>query len=107
MTVETLTVSTEHNNYSNLTVYDILMDGVFDGWRVLPNEGYVMYDTTDYNVVPDPDNPDEVIEVTFYYTRADLPPRFNWNNFSWVAILRSEVDENYIFGVGEPDHEVM
>ncbi len=90
-------ISTEHNIYPNLTVYDRFYDGVASGWKVVPNDGYVMYDITDNNIEFD-ENGNE-IPVTYYYTQVNLSPYTNWNNFSWIAVLRSEVDENYIFGL--------
>lgn len=97
--------STEHNGYLNITVYDRLKDGVLSGWRVTPNEGYVIYDANDISY--DFDENDNLIEVTHYYTQANLPLTYNWDNFSWVAVLRSEVDENHIFGLPTEQPEVM
>jgi hypothetical protein len=105
MATYTYVISTEHNVYPNLTVYDRLKDGVLSGWKVIPNDGYVMYDTTDNNTELD-ENGNE-IPVTHYYTQANLSPYTNWGNFSWVAVLRSEVDENYIFGLPTKQPEVM
>ncbi len=106
MAVYTYAVSNEHNNYSNLTVEDRFKDGQPFGWRVTPNEGYVMYRANANDVEIDPETGEE-IPVTYYYTLATLSPYYNWANFSWVAVLRSEVDENYIFGGNEPEHEIM
>ena len=104
----TYEVSTEHNNYENITVYDRFMDGAPFGWRVNANEGYVMYQANANNTEI---NPDTGLEepVTYYYTLATLSPYYNWANFDWVAVPRDSVDENYIFGGGdnEPDHEIM
>ena len=106
MAVYTYEVSTEHNVYPNITVYDRFRDGVQSGWRFNTNEGYVMYDTTANNTELDPETMEE-IPVTYYYTQYYANPNYNWNNFHWVAVPRSSVDENYIFGVGDPNHEVM
>lgn len=102
----TYPIDTEHNIYPNITVRQVLRDSVFTGWRINPNEGYVFYDTNANNTELDPETEEE-IPVIYYYTEADLNPRYNWDNFSYVAVLRSEVDENYIFGGGDNDHEVM
>ena len=71
------------------------------------NEGYVFYDTTAENYEqPTPDS--EPIPVTYYYTLAYLALNYNFDNFPYVAVLRSSVDENYIFGGGnDTEHEVM
>ena len=37
------------------------------------------------------------VPVTCYFTLAGFPLNYNFDNFSWVAVLRSEVDENYIY----------
>lgn len=102
----TYPIDTEHNIYPNITVRKKMRDDVFAGWRINSNEGYVFYDTTENNTEIDPETDDE-ISVIYYYTEADLTKYFNWNNFNYVAVLRSEVDENYIFGGGDNDHEVM
>ena len=83
--------------FPNITIYREYMDGVHSGYEAYPNEGYVMYDTTDENYDFDPDTL-EMIPVTYYYTRAGFPATFDFANFTWVAVPRSEVDENYIFG---------
>jgi hypothetical protein len=92
-------------SFPNLNVFKVLADGVQRSWRVIPQDGYVMYDTTAENW--EQDGPDsEPYLVTHYFTQWNCPINFNWNHFTWVAVLRSEVDENYIFGGGN-DHEVM
>lgn len=118
MAVYTVEVATEFN-FPNITVYKKLEDGVHYAWRINPNEGYVMYDTRDENYEPviDPDtglpqtDPEtgEMIEVpvTYYYTVASLPLQYDFANFPWVAVLRSSVDENYIFGLPENEHEII
>jgi hypothetical protein len=106
MAVYAYEISAEHNIYPNITVYDRFKDGVLNGWKVNTNEGYVMYRTTDNTVELDPITGEER-PVTYYYTESRLPLTYNWNNFAWVAVPRDSVDENYIFGVGDNEHEVM
>ncbi len=89
-------LSQEHNIYPNMTVHDRFLDGEPRGWRVTPNDGYVMYDTTDENYDLDPET-DEEIPVTNYYTIALLPRNYSWQSFSWVAVPRDSVDEKNIF----------
>lgn len=96
----TYPIDTEHNIYPNITVRQVLRNGEFTGWRINPNEGYVFYDINENNTTLNPDTM-ELVPVIYYYTEADLNPRYNWDNFSYVAVLRSEVDENYIFGGGD------
>ena len=102
----TFPVDTEHNIYPNFTVKQRLRDGVLKGYRVVPNEGYVFYDTTEEHFELDPETMIET-PVIHYYTEMDFPITYNWGNFSLVAVLRSTVDENYIFGLPENEHEVM
>lgn len=103
----TYAISTEHNNYPNITVYDRFRDGTPFGWRVEANEGYVMYHANENATELDPETGLER-PVTYYYTEAGLSPYYNWNNFDFVAVLRSTVDENYIFGGGDTNQpEIM
>lgn len=106
MALVTFEISAEHNVYPNLTVCDRFADGVAAGWRVTANEGYVFYDANANDVEQDPITMEEV-PVTYYYTIKYLNRNYNWANFALVAVPRDSVDENYIFGVGDDDHEVM
>ena len=104
MAVYTYEISTEHN-FPNITVYRRLKDGILSGWEVKVNDGYVMYNPNDPQIEYDED--DNEITVYWYYTIKVLPVTYNFANFPWVAVPRDSVDENYIFGVGNNDHEVM
>lgn len=97
-------VATEYN-YPNLIVYRRFLNGTQSGWTIRPCEGYVIYDVNATDTEIDPDTMEE-IPVTYYYTSVNMPLRYNFNNFHWAAKLRSEVDENYIFGL-DNDHEIM
>lgn len=102
----TYELSTEHNVYPNLTVYDRFMNGSPLGWKVEANPGYVFYDQNANDVELD-ENGNEV-PVTYYYTQKGLNPNYNWANFALVAVPRDSVDENYIFGTTPGNnHEVM
>ena len=86
----------------NMTAQRKYADGVLSAVRVYANEGYVIYDTTanDMESVEDPDT-GKFIErpVTYYYTMVTVPAtQFSVDTFTWVAVPRSEVAENYIFG---------
>ena len=100
-------LSTDHNIYPNITIYEKYLNGEFCGWEFRANEGYVFYDTTEENVEMNPETEEE-FSVIYYYTLASKPKIYNWNNFHYVAVPRDSVDENYIFGGGDNnDHEVM
>ncbi len=109
MSVVTETIDTSFN-FPHIDIYKRFYDGVHSAWRAYPQEGYVMHDTNDELTEPkiDPET-GEIIEVPVihYFTMAGFPLNYNFNNFSWVAVLRSEVDENYIFGGGDNEHETM
>lgn len=96
MATYTYEIDTEHNIYPNLTVEKALCDGEFAYWRVQANSGYVFYDTNAEDVEFDPET-DEEIPVVYYYTIRILNPRFNWGNFSLVAVPRDSIDESNIF----------
>ena len=98
-------IDAERNIYPNITVEKKYYEGVFSGWRITANEGYVFYDTTANDTELDPDTMEET-PVTYYYTLAYKNKNYNWNNFHYVAVLRSSVDENYIFGTGN-NHETV
>ena len=109
MAVVTETIDTSFN-FPHIDIYKRFYDGVQNAWRAYPQEGYVMYDTNDELTEPkvDPETGDFVIDeetgnivevpVIHYFTMAGLPLSYNFDNFSWVSVPRSEVDENYIFG---------
>lgn len=99
----TYVLSPTHNIYPNITVYDKYLHNVFEGWEIRAHEGYAFYDTTEENYELDP-NTMEQMPVTYYYTIASKPKKYNWNNFHYVAVPRDSVDENYIFG-GNDDTE--
>lgn len=100
-------IDTEHNIYPNLTVYKRHLEGVWSGWSIFANDGYVFYDANANNVEIDPET-DEERPVIYYYTQTHKSARYNWANFALVAVPRDSVDENYIFGGGDNnDHEVM
>ena len=92
-------------DFPNIDIFNIYCDGVLDGYDVIPHEGYVMYRTT--QEAYEEDEYGNLVPVIYYYTGATLPLTYNFSNFSWVAVLRSEVDVNYIFGGGNNDHEAL
>lgn len=103
MAVYTKEVATEYN-YPNLTVWRTLKDGELSSWEITPNEGYVMYDVNAVYYETDPETMEEV-QVMYYYMSWGLPKNYNFANFHWAAKPRTEVDENYIFGVTDNEHE--
>ena len=102
----TITYLPTNYNFPNLTIEGRYSEGNLVGYRLTANEGYVFYNPTANNTEIDPDTLEE-IPVTYYYTISYLPTNYDFNNFPYVAVLRSEVDENYIFGGDNNDHEAM
>lgn len=110
MAVWTREINTDFN-FPNINILNVLKDGVLNNYEAVPQDGYVMYDTTDEHtdwIFDEEQGMYVEVPVTHYFTMAGFPLNFNFDNFTWVAVLRSEVDENYIFGgEDEPEHEVM
>jgi hypothetical protein len=94
------------HTFPNLVIEERWSNGVMRGYRVTPAEGYVFYDSTANDTEPDPITGEDV-PVIYYKTLAYLPSNCNFDNFPYVAVLRSSVDENYIFGGNDNNHEVM
>lgn len=92
--------------FPHILVYRQYRDGTHYGYQVKTEDGYVMYDTAANDVEFDPDTMEE-IPVVYYYTIMSCPLNYNFAAFTWVAVPRDSVDENYIFGVGDNDHEIM
>lgn len=102
----TYTVSTTIT-LPNITVEEKYVDGELLAHRLTANEGYVMYDRNANDTEYDPSTGLET-PVTYYCRQATMNIRVPVENWGWVAVLESTVDENYIFGGGnEPEHEVM
>lgn len=106
-------------NYPNIDIYNNLKDGELNGYKAIAQEGYVFYDVNanDTDLQKDPETGEIIfdpetglpieIPVTHYYTLAIFPKTYNFNNFPYVAVPRDSVDENYIFGDVDNEHEVM
>lgn len=107
MAVYTEQLATEYN-FPNITIYKRFRDEIHCGYRIIPNEGYVMYDVTDEFYEIDEETGQEV-QVIHYFTVCYAPLNYplGEDTFPWRAVLRSSVDENYIFNVPENEHEVM
>lgn len=95
-------------NFPNIDIFNIFKDGVLNGYKVYPHEGYVMYSqSNDIITNIDPITGEETTE-TYYCRMAGLSLRYNFNNFDYVAVLESDVPADHIFGGGDkPEHEVM
>ena len=92
--------------FPHIDVYRRYEDGVQNGYRVNTHTDYVMYDTTANETYYDPATDSEV-PYTSYYTQMYLPNSADFDNFTWVAVPRSSVDEDDIHGDVEEKPEVM
>lgn len=87
-------------------------EGVLRAYYIRPVDGYVLHSNTLDEIVVDPETLEETGEVILGYTAGTVSVGYNYdfaaNSREIYAVLRSSVDENYIFGGGdEPEHEVM
>ena len=89
----------------NITVEEVLQDGVLIGHRLTANDGYVIYNTNANDVEYDPDTLEE-IPVINYFRQATIPVRVPVENWSWVVVLETTVPADRIFGGGD-NQEVM
>ena len=107
MATWTYEIATEYN-FPNITIWKQFRDGVLANYRIEANENYVMYDVTDKFYEIDEETGQEV-EVIHYFTVCYAPLTYplGEDTFPWRAVLRSSVDENYIFNVPDNEHEVM
>lgn len=79
MAIYTKEIATEFN-FPNITIYRVFKDGALTRWEAKPNEGYVIYD-------PNEDTGEE----TYYGTTAGFPKAYDFANFTYVAVLQSEI----------------
>lgn len=99
-------------NFENINIFNVVNEetGTLMNYNVRPYDGYVMYDVNanDTEYIENPETGDmEEIPVVYYRLLVGLPKTYNFNNFHWAAVLRSTVDENYIFGGGgDNNHEI-
>lgn len=117
MAIYTTEINTNYN-IPNITVYNKLKDGVLSAYQVIPNEGYVMYDSTANDTEPVLDengdfmfdeNGEMIVQPTRYYCRlAGIPLRLPNKPYDYVAVLETEVPADHIYGAGnDKEHEVM
>lgn len=107
MATWTYEIATEYN-FPNITIWKQYRDGVLANYRIEPNENYVMYNINDEYYEIDEETGQEV-QVIHYFTSCHAPLTYplGEDTFPWRAVLRSSVDENYIFNVPGEEHEVM
>ena len=91
----------------NITVFNKYCDGEHCAFRVVPDKGYVMYDSksddyeqqidADGNPVFDKNDEPVSVKVTYYYRQSNVPLTRPNRPYDWVAVLEETIDKNYIF----------
>ena len=88
----------------NITVDEVLQDGVVRGHRLTANEGYVIYDTAAKDVEPkeDPETGDYILDedgnivevpVICYFRQATIPVNIPAENWTWTAVPEAQAEE--------------
>lgn len=90
----------------NIKVERKYADGVQTGYRLTPNEGYVMHSPSLDVEVEDPMTGETHIEQ-YYYRLCIIPVARPVSTWDWHAVLESSVPADMIFGGGNNDPEVM
>lgn len=76
----------------NITVDRKYNDGVLSAYRLKPNEGYVLHDTTADETLYGPEG--NVIEVVVQYSKeVFIPIRYDPSVWTWEAVKESEAKE--------------
>lgn len=81
----------------NMTVYRRYRDGVHTSYRLYPDDGYVMYDPND-DYYEDNLITGETELVRQYFTMANFVLSYDFSSCPYIAVLRSTVDEDDIYG---------
>lgn len=80
-------ISTEHNKYENMTVYNRMNGDTPNGWRVNADNGFVMYDPTEeVSITIDPVTGEEISSEVYYSCIRYLPRNYDWNKFTLIAV---------------------
>lgn len=94
----------------NITIVRKYADGIHAAYQLTPNEGYVMHNPNNDDVVEEIDPvTGETVTVTYryYYRFASIPASRPDYIYNWTAVLESEVPADSIFGGGDNNTEIM
>lgn len=93
----------------NTTMKMVLQDGVNRGYRITPNDGYVLHDKANDWTDLNPDTMEETLMLG--YARGTVTCHANYdftaNPREFYAVLETDVPADQIFGGGNNDHEVI
>lgn len=84
-------ITTDYS-FPNIILYKKYRDNEHYAWFIAPEEGYVFYDITDKNFEINLETEEE-IPVIHYYTMANLPLNYDFENFPWRAVALDEVED--------------
>jgi len=88
----TYEISTEHNFYNHMTIYNRITDGINTGWRVNANAGYVLYDlAVERPITIDHMTGEEQQDEIYYFRLRYLPRNYDWNNFNLTPVKEGTV----------------
>ena len=90
-------VSTPHNIYPNLTIYEKYYEDAPEtiiGFRLNANEGYVFYDPNDIYTNTNPETFEETTEF-HYFSVMYFPKNYNFARFPYIAVLLNDDISNY------------
>ena len=87
MAVYTETLATDIT-FPHIEVYRKYREGEHYGYRIVPEKGYRMYDTTANDTEYDPETGTEV-PITHYYHVMHAPLIFDFENFNFLAVQKS------------------
>lgn len=93
------TYKTEENtefNIDNITVLNKLYGGKLYAYKIIANNGFVMYDATAEHIYIDEETGAEVPRV-HYYRNVDIPIKYSDKINEYVAVEESTVNKDFIF----------
>lgn len=107
-------VTMENSLIENATTKQSIDDATNElrGYRIYPNDGYVLHDTQyDQTVYDENDEPTDEVTPGYisYPSFVFVGPRYDFieNPRQLYCVPADTVPENQIFNNGEPDHEIM
>lgn len=93
------TYKTEENtefNIDNITVLNKLYGGELYAYKIIANNGFVMYDATAEDKYTDAETGAEV-PCVHYYRNVDIPIKYGNAIKDYVAVEESAVNKDFIF----------
>jgi hypothetical protein len=94
---------------ANTTMQKIFRDGVWHGYYIAPNDGYVLHDKENDWTDIDPITGEEVLYLGYSSGRVSCGTSYDFaaNPREFYAVLETDVPADQIFGLPDNEHEVM